>query len=71
VGVLGEHYPGYFAVGDTDELRRRLLQAEGDTGFLERLERDVTLLAPQFSREREKRRFVELLGLLASEHRLH
>lgn len=31
-GLLGEDYPGYFAVGDTADLADRLLAAETDRG---------------------------------------
>lgn len=64
VGVLGEDYPGYFPVGDTAALRRRLVRAESDPGFLGRLEQCVEQLAPRFYREREKSRWAELLGTL-------
>ena len=65
VGVLGEEYPGYFPVGDTGELRQRLLRAETDAAFLKQLENHVARLAPRFSREREMARWVELLTTLA------
>ncbi|MGB5879664.1 MAG: glycosyltransferase, partial [Thermoanaerobaculia bacterium] len=61
VGVLGENYPGYYPVGDTGELRRRLVRAETDPAYLEQLERHIIILAPRFSREREKARWAELL----------
>lgn len=64
VGVLGEDYPGYFPVGDTKELRRRLVQAETDPMFVEQLERHVVREAPRFSRRREKARWAELLDAL-------
>ena len=64
VGVLGESYPGYFPVGDTEELQRRLIQAEADPVFMQQLERYVTREAPRFSRQQEKARWTELLGAL-------
>jgi putative glycosyltransferase (TIGR04348 family) len=64
VGVLGESYPGYFPVGDTEELRRRLIQAETDPVFVQQLERYVMREAPRFSRQQEKARWTELLGAL-------
>ena len=67
VGVLGEDYPGYFPVGDTEALRHRLVRAETDPVFLEQLERYVDRQAPLFGREREKARWAELLATLGSE----
>jgi len=66
VGVLGESYPGYFPVGDTKELRRRLVQAETDPIFVQQLERHVMREAPRFSRQREKARWAELLEAVGS-----
>jgi putative glycosyltransferase (TIGR04348 family) len=67
IGVLGEDYPGYFPVGDTEALRHRLVRAETDPVFLEQLERYVERQAPLFGREREKVRWAELLATLGSE----
>jgi putative glycosyltransferase (TIGR04348 family) len=67
MGVLGEDYPGYFPVGDTEALRRRLLRAETDPVFMEQLERYVARLAPRFGREQEKARWAELLATIGSE----
>ena len=67
MGVLGEDYPGYFPVGDTEALRHRLVRAETDPVFLNQLERYVERQAPLFSREREKARWAELLATLGFE----
>ena len=37
VGLLGEDYPGYYPVKDTDALRALLQRAETDQGFLQQL----------------------------------
>jgi putative glycosyltransferase (TIGR04348 family) len=39
MGTLGRDYPGYFAVGDTDRLRRLLLKAERNKLFYRSLQR--------------------------------
>lgn len=66
VGVLGESYPGYFPVGDTRALRRRLIQAEADAAFVRGLEDYVTKEMPRFSHQREKARWAELLDSVVS-----
>jgi len=33
VGLLGRDYPGYFSVGNTDQLRELLLRAESQGGI--------------------------------------
>jgi putative glycosyltransferase (TIGR04348 family) len=38
VGLLGEDYPGYYPVADTEALRRLLLQIESDPAFHRQLE---------------------------------
>lgn len=66
VGVLGEDYPGYFPVGDSSALTDLLLQAEQDSAYRSDLEEAVAVIAPQFTRERERRRWAELLNQLSS-----
>ena len=61
VGVLGDAYPGYFPVGDTHSLRRRLIQAETDPAFVRELEDHVMKEAPRFSHQQERARWSELL----------
>ena len=65
VGLLGEKYPGYFPVGDTDALARLLVRAERDGSFYRRLEAHVARLAPLFRPAEERTRWKELLGQLA------
>jgi len=54
VGLLGDDYPGYFAVGDTGSLRARLLEAERDPAYLEALRRHCAGLAPAFTPAAER-----------------
>ena len=66
-GVLGPAYAGYFPVGDSSELCALMSRAEDDPAFLAGLEEHVLGLAPGFSPERERDRWVVLLdSLLAS-----
>jgi glycosyltransferase involved in cell wall biosynthesis len=62
VGVLGKDYPGYFPVGDSRALTDLLLRAEQDSAYLSELEEAVAVIAPQFTREQERRRWTELLN---------
>lgn len=61
VGILGEAYPGYFAVGSTVELARLMTRAETEPRFLKELIHQCKRLAPQFSPEREKEAWANLL----------
>ncbi|TDI57083.1 MAG: TIGR04348 family glycosyltransferase [Acidobacteria bacterium] len=62
VGVLGEAYPGYFPVGNSRALTDLLLRAEQDSAYLYELEEAVAVIAPQFTREQERRRWAKLLN---------
>ncbi|WP_290903750.1 selenoneine biosynthesis selenosugar synthase SenB [Halomonas sp.] len=53
-GLLGEDYAGYFPVADTAALRERLLQAEAEPAFVDRLRRQVLARAPRFRPEAER-----------------
>ena len=53
IGLLGEDYPGYYPVKDTDGLRALLIRAENDTTFLTDLDRRCRALAPRFTPENE------------------
>jgi glycosyltransferase involved in cell wall biosynthesis len=64
VGILGEDYPGYFAVGNTQELAQLLLRAETDLLFLSELAQWGERLAPEFMPAREKAAWAELLSEL-------
>lgn len=62
-GLLGDHYDGYFPVGDERSLADRLRQAETDPAYLQGLIRQVKALAPLFSPESEQRALEEALEL--------
>lgn len=64
VGILGEDYPGYFAVGDTRELARLMLRAETDRLFLNELIQRGERLAPNFAPAREQAAWAKLLSEL-------
>lgn len=65
IGLLGEDYPGYFPVGDTEALAALLLRAERDGEFLADLTQRCHALCPIFSPEEERRRWSALLGELS------
>lgn len=54
VGLLGDDYPGYFPVEDTESLREMLLRAESDGQWLERLRCHCSGRARLFTPERER-----------------
>ena len=64
VGLLGADYPGYFAVGDTADLRRLIERAQGDPGFYEKLRAGCRRAAPLFEPRRERRAWKALLSEL-------
>lgn len=64
VGLLGEDYPGYFAVGDTRGLAKLLWQAETDAAFLARLKASCRGLALNFLPQRERQSLADLLAEL-------
>jgi putative glycosyltransferase (TIGR04348 family) len=61
VGLLGEDYPGYFPVGDTQALANLLWRAETDTDFYRALRDYGARLRPLFDPAREKRSWDDLL----------
>jgi putative glycosyltransferase (TIGR04348 family) len=65
VGLLGEAYPGYYPVGDTEALRALLLRAETDPAFLPALQRHCEGLAERFTPAREREGWRTLLQDLA------
>lgn len=65
IGLLGEDYPGYFAVGDTRGLAELLWRAEEDSPFLESLRIHCRNLAPLFEPERERASWQKLLAEFA------
>jgi putative glycosyltransferase (TIGR04348 family) len=62
VGTLGEHYPGYFSVGSTAELKALLLRAEADAAFYRSLRRHCDRLSCLVEPQRELACWRELLG---------
>jgi putative glycosyltransferase (TIGR04348 family) len=66
VGLLGADYPGYFRVGDTKALARRLQRIEGDPVFVATLRRAVARRAPLFRPKREIAAWRRLLAELSA-----
>ena len=48
IGMLGEDYPGFFPVGDTQRLRQLLFQTETDASFYASLKKHCAHQAPRF-----------------------
>jgi putative glycosyltransferase (TIGR04348 family) len=61
IGLLGEDYPGYFPVGDTQALADLLWRAETDTAFYNTLRDGCARLRPLFDPARERQSWDELL----------
>ncbi len=53
VGLLGEHYPGFFPAGDDAALAACLVQARDDPAWLPHLQACCTGLVPRFTRQAE------------------
>lgn len=64
VGLLGEDYPGYYPVKDTDALRALLQRAETDQGFLQQLNEQGAKRKHLFAPEREREEWKALLHRL-------
>jgi putative glycosyltransferase (TIGR04348 family) len=64
VGLLGEDYPGYYPVGDTQALREVLLRAEADPAYLARLAAACEAHRARFEPQRERQAWRELLAEL-------
>lgn len=62
IGLLGEHYPGFFPVADAAALGRLLLRCEREPAFLGELARRCAALAPLFTPEREREAWAALLA---------
>lgn len=63
-GLMGPDYPGFFPVGDHAALQQLLLAAERDPRFLDRLNDWIERLAPQFTANRERESWRQLLDEL-------
>lgn len=64
IGTLGETYPGYFPVGDTDALARLLLRAETDAKFYRALKSHCASLRGLVAPARENSAWKKLLDEL-------
>ncbi len=62
LGILGEDYPGYFPVGNTEDLARLLLNAETEQTFYEQLAAAGRRLAHLVEPAREKAAWKILLN---------
>lgn len=61
VGLLGEGYAGYFAVGDAAALARLMARIEAEPAFLAALAGQIGRVAPRFTPERERESWRRLL----------
>jgi putative glycosyltransferase (TIGR04348 family) len=66
IGLLGEEYPGYFSVGDTQALSDLLRRAETDAGFSESITSWCERLAALVDPANERRAWQDLLHELTS-----
>jgi putative glycosyltransferase (TIGR04348 family) len=66
IGLLGEDYPAYFEVGDTQGLARLLQRAEEDAAFLGELRELCEHLAPAFEPAAERTAWESLLREVAA-----
>ncbi len=65
LGILGDDYPGYFAVGDAEGLAHQLARCEREPGYLDELRRRVLALQPLFAPDAERAAWRALLDELA------
>lgn len=63
IGLLGRDYAGYYPVGDTQALADQLRRAESNPEFLDRLHKQVSHLASQFTPEKEQASLEQALSL--------
>ena len=66
IGLLGEDYPGYFPVGDTEALAALLLRAETDPAFYADLQERCAHLSSLVQPARERESWRELLASLGA-----
>jgi glycosyltransferase involved in cell wall biosynthesis len=64
IGMLGRDYPGYFQLGNTQQLAGMLYRAETDSAFLGQLHHSVCALQSRFAPDRELACWNELVDLL-------
>jgi putative glycosyltransferase (TIGR04348 family) len=65
IGTLGENYPGYFRVGDTDGLARLLKRVESDKHFYRELKTRGARLKPLVDPKRERAAWKALVAELS------
>jgi len=61
IGLLGEDYPGYFPVGDTQALTNAMFRAENDKPFYKSLQKECRSLKPLFTPAREQLTWEQIL----------
>lgn len=66
LGILGDDYPGYFAVGDAPGLAELLGRCELEPGFLDELRRRVVALRPLVDPAHERASWAALLHELGA-----
>jgi glycosyltransferase involved in cell wall biosynthesis len=66
IGLLGQDYPGYFPVGDTQGLAQLLEKVEHNAGFYQALTAWCQQLAPLVHPERERESWRQLLQEIIS-----
>ena len=64
IGLLGEEYPAYYPVQDTQALRTLLLKVENDTDFMQQIQQYITKKAPLFQAATEAQCWQQLLQKL-------
>lgn len=66
IGILGDDYPGYFPVGDSQALAALLHRAETEATFLKTLRSRCLQLQPLFEPARERQSWQDLLDELCA-----
>ena len=61
IGLLGEDYPGYFPVGDTQALTDLLVRLEAESAFYDELKTWCERLKPIVDPNRERQSWKQLL----------
>ncbi|MEW6729935.1 MAG: selenoneine biosynthesis selenosugar synthase SenB [Acidobacteriota bacterium] len=65
IGTLGEDYPGYFPVGDTDSLTKLIDRTETDASFYQKLQQHCAQLSFLVDPDNERRCWQQLLAEIA------
>ena len=65
IGLLGRRYSGYYKMGDEISLREVLLRTENNPDFLDKLIRQLEMLAPKFTYQREQESWNRLIKKLS------